>query len=95
MPRVGRRTDHNFIGRGLTCARPGCNEDYAAHTEWGHDEGRSVRHPDALLVSRNGIRHIARSTGLGFPVCGSPGKYKLMKPSDGVYGLEVCAHCTK
>lgn len=90
--RIGRRTDHAFVGRGLICTRPGCDEGYAAHTEWDSEGRTGVEHPRALLTSRNSIRHYAGVSGL--PACGTRnGVFTLMRPSDGVYSMEVCKKC--
>jgi hypothetical protein len=85
-------TDHPFVGRGLTCTQPGCGLSYHEHTVWTEGRG-GVEYPHALLASKNGIRHLAAD---GKPRCGKRGGiYTLLRPSDGVYSMQVCERCKK
>jgi hypothetical protein len=91
LPRRVRPTDHPFVGRGLICTQLGCGLSYHDHTTW--DEARGgVEHPRALLASQGDIRHLPGRNG--FPACGvRRGTFTLMRPSDGVYSMQVCKKC--
>lgn len=89
--KTSNHLDHRFVGRGLTCTHPGCGLGYHDHTRF--EEGRGgVEYPRALLASRQDIRHVPGASGL--PACGTRhGVFTLMRPSDGVYSMQVCKKC--